>query len=157
MIDYTFERAWTEGPKGNVDYNVATQGQVFWLPAKEELSEPVKRAHGKGAVEEGIYNHPVVAISRPTDGKDTIHFHLVSTIPHSARCPETDQIRSHLFKASASISCMPKQMSSMRVAARGICPLHQHPTTPTRCPKRRKSAFPLFNYPAAQLFDGTRT
>jgi len=82
MIDYTFGRAWTERPERNVDYSLAPQGKVFWLPAKEELPErAVKRAHGKGAVEEGIYHHPVVAISQPSDDSETVHFHLVHPSP----------------------------------------------------------------------------
>ena len=44
------------------------QGRIMWLPAMEDLPErAVRRAHGKGAVEEGIYNHPVVVVSRPLD------------------------------------------------------------------------------------------
>jgi hypothetical protein len=54
------------------------QGRIFWLPAKEELPfKAVRRAHGKGAVEEGIYNHPIVAISRPAEEPTLVHFHLV--------------------------------------------------------------------------------
>jgi hypothetical protein len=82
MAEYTIGRAFTERPGGSVDDSHATQGKVFWLPAKEELPKrAVRRAHGKGAVEEGIYNHPVVAISRPSDDCKTVHFHLVSTLP----------------------------------------------------------------------------
>jgi hypothetical protein len=56
-----------------------TQGRVCWLPPKEELPErAVRRAHGKGAIEEGIYNHPIVVVSRPADEHDIVHFHLVS-------------------------------------------------------------------------------
>jgi hypothetical protein len=51
----------------------------MWLPALEDLPErAVRRAHGKGAVEEGIYNHPVVVVSRPLDDERCVHFHLVS-------------------------------------------------------------------------------
>lgn len=54
------------------------QGRVLWLPQKHELPEKaVRRAHGKGAVEEGIYNHPVVIISRPEEEPNIVHFHLV--------------------------------------------------------------------------------
>jgi hypothetical protein len=49
------------------------QGRIMWLPALA-----VRRAHGKGAVEEGIYNHPVVVVSRPLDDERCVHFHLVS-------------------------------------------------------------------------------
>ena len=55
------------------------QGRIMWLPAMEDLPErAVRRAHGKGAVEEGIYNHPVVVVSRPLDDERCVHFHLVS-------------------------------------------------------------------------------
>lgn len=54
------------------------QGRIMWLPAMEDLPErAVRRAHGKGAVEEGIYNHPVVVVSRPLDDERCVHFHLV--------------------------------------------------------------------------------
>jgi hypothetical protein len=77
MARYRLTRTVTEGPQRNVNDSEATQGTVFWLPAKDDLPErAVRRAHGKGAVEEGIYNHPVVAISRPSDENDTVHFHL---------------------------------------------------------------------------------
>jgi hypothetical protein len=60
------------------------QGQIFWLPPREELPEKaVRKAHGKGMVEEGIYNHPVVVISRPANDKDMVHFHLVCDDPAS--------------------------------------------------------------------------
>ena len=81
MAHLSLARAVTEGPQKIVDDNHTLQGKVFWLPAKEELPERgVRRAHGKGAVEEGIYNHPIVAISRPWDENDIVHFHLVSTL-----------------------------------------------------------------------------
>jgi hypothetical protein len=56
------------------------QGRIFWLPPKAELPEKaVRRAHGKGVIEEGIYNHPVVVVSRPDDDRSIVHFHLVRT------------------------------------------------------------------------------
>ncbi|KAF1960267.1 hypothetical protein CC80DRAFT_438915, partial [Byssothecium circinans] len=39
----------------------------------------VLRAHGKGAVEEGIYDHPVVVISRPAADSQIIHFHIITS------------------------------------------------------------------------------
>lgn len=56
------------------------QGRVLWLPQKHELPEKaVRRAHGKGAVEEGIYNHPIVIISRPEEEPNIVHFHLITS------------------------------------------------------------------------------
>ena len=41
------------------------QGLIMLLPAVEDLPErAIRRAHRKGAVEGGIYNHPVVVVSR---------------------------------------------------------------------------------------------
>jgi hypothetical protein len=53
-----------------------TQGDVLWLPESDIL--PVSQAHGKGPVEKGIYNHPVVVVSRPLGHSHTVHFYLVS-------------------------------------------------------------------------------
>jgi hypothetical protein len=79
MYDYPLERSQTEGGDRKVDETLVTQGTVLWLPAKEDLPErAVRRAHGKGAIEEGIFNHPIVVVSRPKDESHTIHFHLVS-------------------------------------------------------------------------------
>ncbi|KAF2260082.1 hypothetical protein CC78DRAFT_536602 [Lojkania enalia] len=56
------------------------QGRIFWLPPQEELPvKAVRRAHGKGAVDDGIYNHPVVVISRPAEDSSIIHFHLITS------------------------------------------------------------------------------
>ncbi|KAF2108245.1 hypothetical protein BDV96DRAFT_480042, partial [Lophiotrema nucula] len=56
------------------------QGRIFWLPPKEELPDrAVRRAHGKGAVDEGIYNHPIVVLSSPVDEEDSVHFHLITS------------------------------------------------------------------------------
>lgn len=76
------ERRWSlsQRDEKGVNEQDLVQGRILWLPPKHELPvKAVRRAHGKGAVEEGIYNHPVVIISRPADDKDTIHFHLVSS------------------------------------------------------------------------------
>ncbi|KAF2625436.1 hypothetical protein BU25DRAFT_309614, partial [Macroventuria anomochaeta] len=73
-------RAQTEqiGRKDDVDI---AQGRIMWLPAVEDLPErAVRRAHGKGAVEDGIYNHPVVVVSRPLDDHHCVHFHLITSL-----------------------------------------------------------------------------
>jgi hypothetical protein len=77
---YILERSRTEIVDRHVNESQVVQGTVLWLPAKEDLPErAVRRAHGKGAIEEGIFNHPVVVVSRPEDESHVIHFHLVST------------------------------------------------------------------------------
>ncbi|KAF3031246.1 hypothetical protein E8E12_000390 [Didymella heteroderae] len=56
-------------------------GQIMWLPAMENLpGRAVKRAHGKGAVESGIYNHPVVVVSRPVTDEQVAHFYLITSL-----------------------------------------------------------------------------
>jgi hypothetical protein len=61
------------------------QGRILWLPPKKDLpTRAVRRAHGKGAIEEGIFNHPVVVISRPAEEANIVHFHLVSNAPQPA-------------------------------------------------------------------------
>lgn len=53
------------------------QGRIFWLPAEEDLPrQAVKRAHGAG-IFEGIYGHPVVIVSRPTEDNHIAHFQIV--------------------------------------------------------------------------------
>jgi hypothetical protein len=82
MPEHSLERSQTEGGDRKVDETLVTQGTVLWLPAKEDLPErAVRRAHGKGAIEEGIFNHPIVVVSRPRDESHIIHFHLVSGPP----------------------------------------------------------------------------
>ncbi|KAF1358730.1 hypothetical protein EJ07DRAFT_60968, partial [Lizonia empirigonia] len=57
------------------------QGRIMWLPAAEDLPErAVRRAHGKGPVEDGIYNHPIVVVSRPLGDEQIVHFHLITSL-----------------------------------------------------------------------------
>ena len=77
--EFTTGRSQTEAVDRSVDESQVVQGTVLWLPAREDLPErAVRRAHGKGAIEEGIFNHPVVVVSRPEEDSQIIHFHLVS-------------------------------------------------------------------------------
>ncbi|KAF2127347.1 hypothetical protein P153DRAFT_268634, partial [Dothidotthia symphoricarpi CBS 119687] len=74
-------RAYTEQIEKRLDERDVVQGRVFWLPSREELPErAVRRAHGKGAIEEGIYNHPVVVVSRPAEEDNVVHFHLITSL-----------------------------------------------------------------------------
>src|SRR4051794_12734713 len=83
---HSFQRTLTERNERGVDCDDIVQGRIFWLAAKEELPErAVRRAHGKGAIEEGIYNHPVVVISRPAEEDHLVHFHLVSRVLRSSQ------------------------------------------------------------------------
>jgi len=61
-----------------LDTDEVSSGYVFLLPPKEELPEhAVKRVRGKGPIEEGIYNHPIVVVSRPAEQDDIVHFQIV--------------------------------------------------------------------------------
>jgi hypothetical protein len=75
--EYDLKRT-TRGFNRYFDESYAVQGRVLWLPAKDDLPErAVRRAHGKGAIEEGIFNHPIVVVSRPAEESNIIHFCLV--------------------------------------------------------------------------------
>ncbi|KAF2692214.1 hypothetical protein K458DRAFT_326153, partial [Lentithecium fluviatile CBS 122367] len=76
----TPRRTSTQKDLKRVEEQDVVQGGVFWLPPREELpSRAVRRAHGKGAIEEGIYNHPVLVISRPAEESQVIHFHIITS------------------------------------------------------------------------------
>lgn len=76
------------------DQNVI-QGRVFWLPSKEEVAKnaskeklsnedlwkrEVRRGHSSGAIDERIYSHPVVVVSRPQAQSRLVQFLLVSVL-----------------------------------------------------------------------------
>ncbi|KZM20702.1 uncharacterized protein EKO05_0007193 [Ascochyta rabiei] len=75
------QRAQTELLGKRTDNVEVAQGRIMWLPSVEGLPErAVRRAHGKGVVEDGIYNHPVVVVSRPLDDERVVHFHLITSL-----------------------------------------------------------------------------
>lgn len=56
------------------------QGQILFLPPFHETPEnSVRRVFGKGPVDEGIFDHPVVICSRPADEEDVVHFCMVTS------------------------------------------------------------------------------
>ncbi|ORX92744.1 hypothetical protein BCR34DRAFT_250516 [Clohesyomyces aquaticus] len=72
-------RASTQKEHKTVEDEDVAQGRIFWLPLREDLPErAVKRAHGKGAIEEGIYNHPIVILSRLAADRYIVHFQLIT-------------------------------------------------------------------------------
>jgi hypothetical protein len=74
---YTMQRVQTERIERPVADAEVVPGRILWLPSREELPErAVRRAYGKGAVEDGIYHHPVAIVARMAD---VVHFQLVST------------------------------------------------------------------------------
>lgn len=58
------------------------QGRILFLPPFHETPEnSVRRVFGKGPVDEGMFDHPVVICSRPADEEeDVVHFHIVSSL-----------------------------------------------------------------------------
>lgn len=80
MYSQTSQQALTERVESDVEEADIVPGRILWLPSREVLPDrAVRRVRGKGAIEEGIYSHPVVVLSRPADESHTVHFHLVST------------------------------------------------------------------------------
>lgn len=130
------------------------QGRIMWLPAMEDLPErAVRRAHGKGAVEDGIYNHPIVIVSRPLDDERCVHFHLVG-FQSQMRELLLIPTRSLLCKARSSISSIPNQTNSTQADALGTCPSHQAPTILMQARKRQRNAFQRLYWRTARLCDG---
>ncbi|KAF3007782.1 hypothetical protein E8E13_010299 [Curvularia kusanoi] len=110
------------------------QGRIMWLPAMEDLPErAVRRAHGKGAVEEGIYNHPVVVVSRPLDDERCVHFHLITSLQGK----RLDQLypKANEFHTSRRSWYLP------------ISPSPDHPDATSKKAKKR--------FPTLALADGT--
>jgi hypothetical protein len=111
-----------------VNEDDVVQGRIFWLPPKAELPEKaVRRAHGKGIIEEGIYNHPIVVISRPDDDRSIVHFHLVSFRWGSIHDCFLTQVRSPRSRGRNSARSTARTMSSTQVDARGTFPYTQLP------------------------------
>ncbi|EOA85830.1 uncharacterized protein SETTUDRAFT_169604 [Exserohilum turcica Et28A] len=55
------------------------QGRVIWLPVEEDLPQgAVQRVNGR-CVDEGIYGHPVVVVSRPAEDSHTVHFQIITS------------------------------------------------------------------------------
>ncbi|RAR11658.1 hypothetical protein DDE82_000605 [Stemphylium lycopersici] len=119
---------------GAEDDDVA-QGRVFWLPAEEELpSQAVKRACGKGAVED-VYGRPVVVISRPADDRRTAHFQLISSL-HGKALGKDNYKRSNKFHDSRRTWYLP------------IAPSPDHPDAISNNAKKR--------FPTLELKHGAR-
>lgn len=77
----SLQQARIEQAVGRWDDHGVERGRIMWLPAMEDLPErAVRRAHGKGAVEDGIHGHPVVVVSRPANDEQVVHFYLVSQL-----------------------------------------------------------------------------
>lgn len=71
----------TEGFEVALEEDDIVPGRILFLPNKVDLPKgAVKRVttKGNGAVEDGVYRHPVVVISRPAKESTTVHFQLVS-------------------------------------------------------------------------------
>lgn len=94
------------------------------MPPKEDLPRnAVRRAHGKGAVEEGIFDHPIVVISRPAEKSNIVHFHLISSL--QGRRLEDLYPKSNEFHASRRAWYLP------------IFPAPDHPDAVSKKTKKR--------------------
>jgi hypothetical protein len=133
-------------------------GRIFWLPPQEELPpRAVRRAHGKGSVEEGIYNHPVVVVSRPAEEPQVVHFQIVSLpLRHFKKTVCLPELRSHRSRVNAYMKYTPKATNSMLHGARGIFQYHPLQLTQMLLPKRCKSDFPPWTCNMARRCAGTR-
>jgi hypothetical protein len=128
------------------------QGHVFWLPAEEELPpRAVRRAHGKGAVEEGIYGHPVVAVSRPAEESHTVHIQLVSAF-HARPHLSLTRTRYLRCKARHLANCTTSQMSSTSADAGGTCQYRRAQIIQTQPRRRQGSDFQLLNWPMVRFY-----
>jgi len=57
------------------------QGRILFLPPFHETpGNSVQRVFGKGPVDEGMFDRPVVICSRPADEGGVVHFHIVSSL-----------------------------------------------------------------------------
>jgi hypothetical protein len=125
-----------------IDPNYAMQGKIFFLPAKAELPEGAVTRRGKGLVEDGVYNHPVVVVSHPYDDEDFVHFLLVSVHSRTGKhgTPLTLS-RSPLSKTTDLMNYIPtrRRTPRIKIGGHGISQLRQHPTTRTPSRKRRRS------------------
>lgn len=155
----TPRRASTPKETKRIDDAELVVGHVFWLPPKEELPpRAVRRAHGKGAVEEGIYNHPVVVISRPAEEPEVVHFHIVSVILFTRKStPCSLACRSLPSKVNDYTRYTLKTMSFMLRAAHGTSQYHHLLRTQMQLPRRCRRGFQPWNCNMAQTFVGTHT
>ncbi|KAF2035500.1 hypothetical protein EK21DRAFT_96727 [Setomelanomma holmii] len=77
----TLHRAMTEEIVNCVDASRVAEGRIFWLPSKTDLPRgAVRRHHGKGKIEDRIYDHPVVVVSRPAEASHKAVFHLITSL-----------------------------------------------------------------------------
>ncbi|KAH5329928.1 hypothetical protein HBI12_072410 [Parastagonospora nodorum] len=130
--EFTTGRSQTEAVDRSVDESQVVQGTVLWLPAREDLPErAVRRAHGKGAIEEGIFNHPVVVVSRPEEDSQIIHFHLITSL--QGRRLEQLYSKSNEFHASRRSWFLP------------VAPTPSHPDAVSKKTKKRFPTLILAN------------
>jgi hypothetical protein len=123
------------------------QGRVFWLPPLDELPpRAVRRAHGKGAIEEGIYNHPVLVVSRPSDENQVIHFHIVSHLIcsyGSTSLTTLKQITSFQGKRLHEIYSKPNEFHASRRS--WYLPISPSPDHPDADSKKTRKRFPTLS------------
>jgi hypothetical protein len=123
-------------------------GRVFWLPPQDELPpRAVRRAHGKGTVEEGIYNHPVVVVSRPAEEPQVVHFQIVSLSSRhcrrKTRLLTKAQITSFQGKRLNEIYSKGNEFHASRRS--WYLPISPSPTHPDATSKKMQKRFPTLD------------
>lgn len=134
----------TQKETKRVDEADLALGRIFWLPPKEDLPpRAVRRAHGKGAVEEGIYNHPVVVISRPAEEPQSIHFQIVSLASLRPVCNAVlsrSQVTSFQGKRLHEVYSKDNEFHASRRS--WYLPISPSPTHPDASSKKMQKRFP---------------
>lgn len=142
LAPHMLHRAQTEQVGRRKDHVGVEQGRIMWLPGVESLPErAVRRAHGKGAVEEGIFNHPVVIVSRPIDDERSVHFHLVSYQLQQARTV-TDILQITSLQGKKLDQLYPKSNEFHTSRRSWYLPISPSPDHPDANSKKAKKRFP---------------
>lgn len=128
------DRSVTEGARTErvVEDRHITQGAIFFLPAEKDLPRnAVRRAHGKGRIEDKIHDHPVVVISRPASETNIVHFHLITSLKGKPLSQVYDE-------------AVPAQ-ASRRTWYLPIAPTPDHPDATSKKTKKRFPTLMLAN------------
>ncbi len=74
-MPFGMQRSSIQPAASTVTSEDVVQGRILFLPPFHETPEnSVQRVFGKGPVDEGIFDHPVVICSRPVDEEDVVHY-----------------------------------------------------------------------------------
>jgi len=148
----------SEGRADNrVEESEIVPGRIFWLPSEENVPErAVRVVRGKGAVQDGIYSHPVVITSRPAEGGHVVHFHLVRS--HRPQwIVFTNPTRSPPCKERRSINYTTDRPNFMPADDHGSSQSPRHPIIRMRIQRRLGGDFQPSKLPMAPLCAVTLT